>query len=161
MKKNILIVVLAICLISMIFVYFFMPRTVLVKSDPVVIKDTLYKTDTVYINKIKENKPGVSAKEFPPLTEPKKKKDTANPYRDVNLTYKIIPSENNTYGYEILMDGRLYIHQPTIPGLPGNTGFNDKETAMKVADLVISKIKKNEMPPSVTAEELKKLNALK
>jgi hypothetical protein len=161
MKKNIVITILSIFLIAMIFFHFFMPGTVLVKSDPVVITDTIYKRDTVYINRIQETRPGVSDKEFAPPHEPKKKKDTANPYRDVNLSFKIIPSENNTFGYEILMDGRLYIRQPTIPGLPGNTGFNNKETAMKVADLVISKIKKNEMPPSVTVEELKKLNALK
>jgi hypothetical protein len=161
MWKNILIIFLALGLAGMIAIYFFVPKTVMVKSDPVVINDTVYQTDTVYINKIAEIKTGGPPKEFLPPVEPKKKRDTTNPYRDVNLTYKIIPSENNTYGYEILMDGRLYIHQPNIPGLPGNSGFTDKETAMKVADKVILKIRKNEMPPSVTTEELKNLNALK
>lgn len=49
------------------------------------------------------------------------------------------------------------IHQPAIPGIPGNEGFKTKEAAQKVADLVVNKIKKGEMPPSVTIEELKKL----
>jgi hypothetical protein len=145
----------------MVFIYFFMPRTVLVKGDPVVVKDTIYRTDTVYINKITEEKSRSSSKEFLPPHEPKKKKNAENPYKDVNLTCKIIPSGNNTYGYEILMNGRLYIHQPSIPGLPGISGFANKKTAMKVADLVILKIRKNEMPPSVSVSELKKLNALK
>jgi hypothetical protein len=161
MKKNLLIVFLIMGLIGMISFYFLVPRTVFVESEPIVVKDTIYRTDTVYINKRTEKKEGVSAQDFLPPHEPNKKKDTANPYRDVPLSYRIISSENNTYGYEILMNGRLYIHQPTIPGLPGASGFTSKETAMKVADLVIMKIRKNEIPPSVSVTELKKLNALK
>jgi hypothetical protein len=44
--------------------------------------------------------------------------------------------------------------------LPGNEGFKTKEAAAKVAELVISKMKKGEMPPSITIEELKAINAI-
>lgn len=81
-------------------------------------------------------------------------------FKNATLTYSIIPAANNTWCYDILMEGRLYIHQPNAPGLPGNEGFKTKEAAAKVAQLVISKMKKGEMPPSVTIEEMKKLKAL-
>ena len=54
----------------------------------------------------------------------------------------------------------MMIHQPSAPGLPGNEGFKSKEKASKVAELVISKIKNGEMPPSITMDEMKKLGAL-
>ncbi len=81
-------------------------------------------------------------------------------FKAANLTYKIIPAANNTWCYDILMEGRLYIHQPSAPGLPGLEGFKTQEAAARVAQLVISKMKKGEMPPSVTMEEMKNLKAL-
>jgi hypothetical protein len=79
---------------------------------------------------------------------------------DVALSYKIISAANNTWGYDIFSSNKLSIHQPTIPGRPGNEGFKTKEAAQKVAELVIEKMKKGEMPPTVTEVELKKLNAI-
>ena len=58
-------------------------------------------------------------------------------------------------------DGRLIIHQNIIPAMPGNEGFKTKADASKVAQLVIGKIKKGEMPPTVTIEEMKKLKVIK
>lgn len=84
----------------------------------------------------------------------------ASQFADSKLTYKIIPSANNTWCYDILADGRMMIHQPSVPGLPGNEGFKTKAVAQKVADLIISKIKNGEMPPSVTLDEMKKVGAL-
>ncbi len=78
-----------------------------------------------------------------------------------NFTYKIINSANNTFGYDIYNGDKLMIHQPTPPGMAGNNGFAKKEQAEKVAALVISKMKKGEMPPTVTAEELKKITTSK
>ena len=80
--------------------------------------------------------------------------------RNTNFTYTVISAPNNTWGYNVLREGKLYIHQPSIPGLAGNEGFKTKETAAKVAELVIGKMKKGEMPPTVTEEELKSLKAL-
>lgn len=81
-------------------------------------------------------------------------------FKNKTITSKIISTYNNTWGYDILVESKLMIHQPTIPGMPGNEGFKTKEAAQSVADLVVSKIKKGEMPPSVTIEELKKLKTL-
>jgi hypothetical protein len=52
------------------------------------------------------------------------------------------------------------IIQPNKPGLSGNEGFKTQEQAQKVAELVIEKIKKGEMPPTVTIEELSELGVL-
>jgi len=77
-----------------------------------------------------------------------------------NLSYKIIPSEDKTWGYDILMDSKVKIHQPSRPAMPGKKGFANKTAAGKVAELAITKMKKGEMPPTITVEELKKLNAI-
>ena len=57
--------------------------------------------------------------------------------------------------------GRLLIHQTSIPALPGDEGFKTKADAEKVALLVIDKIKRGEMPPTVSVEEMKKLKVIK
>jgi hypothetical protein len=80
--------------------------------------------------------------------------------REANYTYIIISSENKTWGYDIYMGKRLFIHPPCVPGLPGNEGFKTKADAEKVGRLVIEKIKKGEMPPTVTIEEMKKIKVI-
>ena len=84
-----------------------------------------------------------------------------NLYAEAEITTKIIPSAKKTYGYEILLNGRILVHQPNIPALTGNEGFTTKERAQKVADFVIKKIRNNEMPPTVTIDDLKKMGVLK
>ena len=86
--------------------------------------------------------------------------DATSPYRDAEIKAEIIPSENNTFGYDIYIYGSVIVHQPSRPGLPGNAGFASKEDAMKVAELVIKKIRNNEIPPTVTIEELRALGVL-
>ena len=76
------------------------------------------------------------------------------------LNYKIIPSENCTWGYDIYANGKLFIHQVSIPALPGNAGFSTKASAEKVATKVIEKIKNGENPPSITVEEMKQMGVI-
>lgn len=90
--------------------------------------------------------------------------DTSSPvnrFINAQVTYKIIDVPNKTYGYDIYVDGKIKIHQPSIPALSGNEGFKKKEYAIKVALLVIDKIKNGEMLPSVTIEEMRKLKVIK
>jgi hypothetical protein len=89
------------------------------------------------------------------VTQPK------NPYADAEITTKIIPSTNNTFGYDILLYGKPLVHQRHIPGLPGNEGFSTKERAQTVAEFVVKKIRKNEMPPTLTIEDLNHMDVLK
>ena len=103
-----------------------------------------------YAQKVQNSKSTTNQVEFP----------KSDQFKNSKLSYKIIPAANSTWCYEILTDGKLFIHQPSIPGVQGNEGFKTKESATKVAELVISKIKRGEVPPSVTLDEIKKLNAL-
>src|SRR4051794_23955337 len=69
-----------------------------------------------------------------PQTIPKqqvesKSKEKVNLFVDATLTYTIIDAPNNTFGYDIYVDGRKMIHQPSVPAVPGNAGFNSKADA--------------------------------
>ena len=91
----------------------------------------------------------------------KEVKQQKNPYANAEITIKIIPSANKTFGYDILLYGRPLVHQSNIPGLPGNEGFSTKERAQTVAEFVVKKIRNNEMPPTVTIEDLNNMGVLK
>jgi hypothetical protein len=91
----------------------------------------------------------------------KEVKQQKNAYAKAEITIKIIPAANKTFGYDILLYGRPLVHQPNIPGLPGNEGFTTKERAQTVAEFVVKKIRNNEMPPTVTIEELNSMGVLK
>ncbi|MBS1747923.1 MAG: DUF4907 domain-containing protein [Bacteroidetes bacterium] len=80
--------------------------------------------------------------------------------KDTKLTYKIIPAKNNTWGYDIYKDTKLFVHQPNIPAMPGNKGFDSKQFAEKVAKKVIEKIKKGGGPPTITIDEMKQLGVI-
>ena len=64
---------------------------------------------------------------------------------------------DNGWGYDIYVNDKKYIHQTTIPSVPGTLGFKTEEDAKKVGDFTANKIKRNIMPPSVTPEELDSL----
>ena len=82
-------------------------------------------------------------------------------HANTNLTYKVITAPQATWGYDVFADGRLMIHQASVPALPGNEGFRTKEDATKVALLVIEKIRKGEMPPTISIDEMKTLSVIK
>ena len=88
-------------------------------------------------------------------------KQQNNPYAKAEIAIKIIPSINNTFGYDIFINGQPVLHQPHIPALPGNKGFTTRERAQKVAEFVVKKIRKNIMPPTVTIDDLKTMGVLK
>lgn len=88
-------------------------------------------------------------------------KEKCNPYEKAKITIRIIPSVNKTFGYEIAVNGKTLVRQPNIPALPGNDGFTTKGRAQKVADFVVKKIRNNEMPPTVTVEDLNSMGVLK
>ena len=65
----------------------------------------------------------------------------------------------NGWGYSITVDNKLFIKQDQIPAIQGNKSFASEEDAAKVAELVITKIAKNETP-AVTKVELKQLGII-
>lgn len=74
-----------------------------------------------------------------------------------SITYKLITSNGHGYGYDIVVNNAVFVHQPFIPCVPGNRSFKTKADAKKVALLVIEKIRQGMMPPSVTKADLEKL----
>lgn len=61
------------------------------------------------------------------------------------------------WGYQITHNQKVIIHQPAIPAIRGNKPFVSEKQAMAVATLVIAKLNKGLMPPSVTRHELDSL----
>ncbi len=95
------------------------------------------------------------------VIENSKTKSAVNsPRAHSEFRYQLVASINNTWGYDVFVDDRLTIRQITIPGLAGTAGFKTKSDAIKVAELVIKKMRRGEMPPVVNLKELKKLNVL-
>ena len=99
------------------------------------------------------------------------KEDTSkpkeNPYKNAQLDIKIFSNDTiknsgiHGFGYDIYMYKSLYVHQPHMPAISGNRGFDTEEQARKVAEFIVYKIKNNIMPPSVKPEELDSLGVLK
>ncbi|MEI9809291.1 MAG: DUF4907 domain-containing protein [Bacteroidota bacterium] len=65
----------------------------------------------------------------------------------------------NGWGYDILVNNVLFIHQESIPVLPGKKGFLKKEQAEQTALLIINKMKRGQ-PPTITTFEMKQLFSL-
>lgn len=60
------------------------------------------------------------------------------------------------WGYDILVNDSLFIHQEYVPVISGKHGFAKKEQAEKTANLIINKIKTGQIPV-ITRFELEKI----
>jgi hypothetical protein len=60
------------------------------------------------------------------------------------------------WGYDILANGKIFIHQNVIPAIPGGYGFRTKEDALAVGMKVYRRVLDNEIP-MVSLEEIKAL----
>lgn len=98
----------------------------------------------------------------------KNEKPKENPYKDAKID--VVVFNNDTvkqgakytgYGYAILIFGERQINQPHKPGMPGLNGFKTAADAKKVGEFVAHKIRNNNMPPSVSTQELDSLGVLK
>ena len=63
------------------------------------------------------------------------------------------------WGYDILTDGHIYIHQDIIPAIPGEHGFRTKEDALAVGQKVLDRAMKGQ-PPMVTSKEVQNMGIL-
>ena len=93
---------------------------------------------------------------------PKQKKVTTNLAADTLVSnqneyvVKAIKTETG-WGYQVFKGAKLMINQPTIPAIQGNRSFKSKLEASRVGEFVLSKIKQNQFPPTISTEELKSL----
>lgn len=75
------------------------------------------------------------------------------------ITAKIFHGPHG-WGYDILVNDTLLIHQESIPARPGKTGFPERKQAEQTARLIINKMEREELP-AVTTFELEKIIPLK
>jgi len=61
------------------------------------------------------------------------------------------------WGYNILVNDTVYIHQNYIPGVPGIHPFTTEEDAQKVGNFVAGKLRKRKAFPTVYPKELDSL----
>ena len=85
---------------------------------------------------------------------------SAKPVTSDYYTIKSFQQSDNSWGYDVFRNGKLTIHQPSIPAVAGNKGFSKRSDAERMAELVIEKMKMGMMPPTITIEELKKIIVL-
>jgi len=69
----------------------------------------------------------------------------------------IAGSNLSGYGYDILINGKLYIHQPYIPAINGSAGFLSEDDARKTSEYVAEKFKNTHSLPAVSKQELDSL----
>lgn len=86
--------------------------------------------------------------------------DSLPALKDTELTFILIEAPNGTHGYEIMSNGHLVIRQTNLPGQAGVEGARTKEDAERLATLVIDKLRRGEMPPTVHDEELRALGLI-
>ena len=60
----------------------------------------------------------------------------------------------NGWGYNVMVDKKIYIHQETIPAFAGNQSFKSEEDAIKTGNLVIKKMIAGNLLPALSAEEV-------
>lgn len=77
-----------------------------------------------------------------------------------DIRIETFQNEEKTWGYDLYLDGKRYIHQPHKPAVGGKKGFETEAQAQRVAELVAERARKGIMPPSVTAEEVDSLASM-
>lgn len=63
------------------------------------------------------------------------------------------------WGYDIISDGKVFIHQNVIPAIGGDVGFRTKEDALAVGQKVYDRLMKGEVP-MVTAKEVREMGII-
>jgi hypothetical protein len=82
-----------------------------------------------------------------------KKKREKEKNRDyVELELQAIQTPGG-WGYDIMADKKLYIHQDIIPVWPGRHSFRTKEQALSIGQKVMDRINRRQLP-DVTLQDL-------
>jgi len=83
------------------------------------------------------------------ISKERQKRNTQSP---LQVSYNIFNSPNG-WGYDILENNKIFIHQDFVPALPVQKGFSKKEYAEKAAQLVIQKMHNTDFP-TLTKQDL-------
>jgi hypothetical protein len=75
------------------------------------------------------------------------------------MSYHCFKTERG-WGYDVLINETILIHQPFIPELSGYVGYNSEQQAADSARIVIEKIKSGEIP-LLSRQQLQRLGVLR
>lgn len=88
-----------------------------------------------------------------------KEEEVVNPYENSEITVNTF-EEGSGFGYDVLIDGNIYVHQPNIPAVGGNKGFKTEADARATGNLAVQKIREGVIPPTLSVEELKSIGVV-
>jgi hypothetical protein len=71
--------------------------------------------------------------------------------KELVFTSRVFPCISG-WGYDILVNDKLFIHQESVPVLSGEKGFPKKDQADQAAQLIINKMKQGRAPTLTTFE---------
>lgn len=69
----------------------------------------------------------------------------------------VVFSVSNGWGYDILVDDSVIIHQESIPSYGNGLAFTEKQQAQQAANLVLKKLKTSGGLPTLSRFELKEI----
>jgi hypothetical protein len=95
-----------------------------------------------------------------PTSENSKEGIVTGEYPD-DIKMRPFKNSDSTWGFTIYMNGKIYIHQPVLPGNELASGFKTEKDASRVADLIMKKIVNHTTPESVSDKELDSLGIVK
>ncbi|MBS1921355.1 MAG: DUF4907 domain-containing protein [Bacteroidetes bacterium] len=75
-----------------------------------------------------------------------------------HFSYKTFDQQSG-WGYDILVDEKIFIHQDFIPVIAAEKGFRKKEYAEKAASMIIQKLNLN-LLPTLTAIDIRQIGLL-
>jgi hypothetical protein len=88
-----------------------------------------------------------------------KEEEVVNPYENSAITVNTFEEESG-FGYDVLIDGNIYVHQPNIPAVGGNKGFKTEADARATGNLAVQKINEGIIPPTISVEELREIGVV-
>ena len=101
----------------------------------------------------------VSCAEEPAKTEHKSEFQSPDEKPKRNVELKYFETEAG-WGYDVIINGKDYIHQTHLPCECGGEGFSTKEKAVKAAEFLKKKIENYDRSLQITRAQLDSLGAL-
>ena len=85
--------------------------------------------------------------------------DSASDAKVEIQNFEVITFQNNTsaggWGFDVYVDGKRYIHQPTVPVVAGDYGFRTKEQSEMAGNMMVEKLKQGKQPPALDENDLR------
>ena len=90
--------------------------------------------------------------------------DNKKKIRSTNLSFDTVETlvfkTSDGWGYNIIVNEKIYIHQSHIPAINELKSFANSEDALRVAEYAVKKLRLTQRLPSITYHELDSLSVL-